>query len=262
MKQPWVLSPAVAPSPSPLTVAHLMTPQGCSSDECAAHSAVFESLCALNSAVDRSFGGTSSLFECEDPFAPTPPEARSLRGKIASKVKGQFGGLPSATVAGSPGAHTAEERRCYIDSLGEALSGASKRNRRGSNAEIIRPTGKEGDETPDKHVVSYDARSGALVASGGADISEVATGIKCGGGLAVPVRRVPAKVPVPAWHPPWKLASVVSGHLGWVRSVAFEPANEWFATGGTPTAREKGAKAALQFGSPLIVRLFVSASKS
>ena len=39
-------------------------------------------------------------------------------------------------------------------------------------------------------------------------------------------------MPEPAWHPPWKLAAVVSGHLGWVRSVAFEPRNEWFATGG------------------------------
>jgi len=29
-----------------------------------------------------------------------------------------------------------------------------------------------------------------------------------------------------------QLASVVSGHLGWVRCCAFEPANEWFVTGG------------------------------
>lgn len=39
------------------------------------------------------------------------------------------------------------------------------------------------------------------------------------------------KVPVPEWHAPWKLGSVVSGHLGWVRSIAFDPSNEWFATG-------------------------------
>lgn len=35
----------------------------------------------------------------------------------------------------------------------------------------------------------------------------------------------------PKWHPPWKLMRVVSGHLGWVRCVAVEPGNEWFATG-------------------------------
>ncbi|KAH3757143.1 Pleiotropic regulator 1 [Pelomyxa schiedti] len=35
----------------------------------------------------------------------------------------------------------------------------------------------------------------------------------------------------PEWHPPWKLYRVIAGHLGWVRSVCVDPANEWFATG-------------------------------
>lgn len=39
------------------------------------------------------------------------------------------------------------------------------------------------------------------------------------------------KVPTPRWHAPWELSAVISGHLGWVRSIAFDPSNEWFATG-------------------------------
>ena len=35
----------------------------------------------------------------------------------------------------------------------------------------------------------------------------------------------------PAWHPPWKLMRVISGHLGWVRSLAVEPGNKWFCSG-------------------------------
>ena len=35
----------------------------------------------------------------------------------------------------------------------------------------------------------------------------------------------------PKFHPQWKLKTVISGHLGWVRSVAVEPGNKWFATG-------------------------------
>lgn len=35
----------------------------------------------------------------------------------------------------------------------------------------------------------------------------------------------------PDWHPPWKLMRVISGHLGWVRSIAMDPTNQWFATG-------------------------------
>ena len=35
----------------------------------------------------------------------------------------------------------------------------------------------------------------------------------------------------PQHHAPWKLKTVISGHLGWVRSVAVDNSNEWFATG-------------------------------
>jgi len=39
------------------------------------------------------------------------------------------------------------------------------------------------------------------------------------------------KISKPKWHAPWKLYRVICGHLGWVRSVAFEPTNDWFCTG-------------------------------
>ncbi|KAI9010142.1 pleiotropic regulator 1 [Hyaloraphidium curvatum] len=39
------------------------------------------------------------------------------------------------------------------------------------------------------------------------------------------------QVPRPQWHPPWKLMRVISGHLGWVRALAVDPGNEWFASG-------------------------------
>lgn len=35
----------------------------------------------------------------------------------------------------------------------------------------------------------------------------------------------------PEWHAPWKLMRVISGHLGWVRSLCVEPENKWFASG-------------------------------
>ncbi|KAF9518333.1 hypothetical protein BS47DRAFT_1371126 [Hydnum rufescens UP504] len=45
------------------------------------------------------------------------------------------------------------------------------------------------------------------------------------------IRRKEAREVKPDYHPPWKLVRVISGHLGWVRSVAVEPGNKWFATG-------------------------------
>uniref|UniRef100_A0A8D2ZJ35 Pleiotropic regulator 1 n=1 Tax=Scophthalmus maximus TaxID=52904 RepID=A0A8D2ZJ35_SCOMX len=44
------------------------------------------------------------------------------------------------------------------------------------------------------------------------------------------MRKAPT-MPKPSWHPPWKLFRVISGHLGWVRSIAVEPGNQWFVTG-------------------------------
>lgn len=54
------------------------------------------------------------------------------------------------------------------------------------------------------------------------------TGAQTSHQLAV---RKAAGMPKPAWHAPWKLYRVISGHMGWVRCVTVEPGNEWFATG-------------------------------
>lgn len=45
------------------------------------------------------------------------------------------------------------------------------------------------------------------------------------------IRRKEARAVKPDYHPQWRLMRVISGHLGWVRSVAVEPGNQWFATG-------------------------------
>ncbi|CEM33309.1 unnamed protein product [Vitrella brassicaformis CCMP3155] len=51
------------------------------------------------------------------------------------------------------------------------------------------------------------------------------------GGLnQLAIRKQPT-APKPVWHPPWKLMRVISGHQGWVRCLAVDPRNEWFASG-------------------------------
>ncbi|KAK1807629.1 pre-mRNA-splicing factor prp46 [Friedmanniomyces endolithicus] len=45
------------------------------------------------------------------------------------------------------------------------------------------------------------------------------------------VRRDTVRQQKPQWRPPWKLFRVISGHLGWVRALAMEPGNQWFASG-------------------------------
>ncbi|XP_045803017.1 protein pleiotropic regulatory locus 1-like [Trifolium pratense] len=45
------------------------------------------------------------------------------------------------------------------------------------------------------------------------------------------MERMESKWPRPDWHAPWKNYRVISGHLGWVTSIAVDPSNTWFATG-------------------------------
>ena len=49
--------------------------------------------------------------------------------------------------------------------------------------------------------------------------------------LALQVRRPAPVEERPAWHAPWTLMRVISGHLGWVRAIAVDPANEFVVTG-------------------------------
>ncbi|ADV23409.1 pre-mRNA-splicing factor PRP46 [Cryptococcus gattii Ru294] len=45
------------------------------------------------------------------------------------------------------------------------------------------------------------------------------------------MRKKEAREVKPEYHPEWKLTRVISGHMGWVRAVAMDPGNQWFATG-------------------------------
>ncbi|KAL3315524.1 hypothetical protein Ciccas_005847 [Cichlidogyrus casuarinus] len=54
--------------------------------------------------------------------------------------------------------------------------------------------------------------------------------VKIGNQELVLPKKAPT-MPKPTWHPPWKLFRVISGHSGWVRCCAFDPTNEFFATG-------------------------------
>ncbi|KAK4336618.1 hypothetical protein RND71_043957 [Anisodus tanguticus] len=54
--------------------------------------------------------------------------------------------------------------------------------------------------------------------------------LKLSSGVSIVPRRQVQK-PKPQYHPSWKLMRVISGHTGWVRCLAIDPSNEWFATG-------------------------------
>uniref|UniRef100_A0A669EN48 Pleiotropic regulator 1 n=1 Tax=Oreochromis niloticus TaxID=8128 RepID=A0A669EN48_ORENI len=67
--------------------------------------------------------------------------------------------------------------------------------------------------------------------AGGAERSHPPSSAVVGGTRNSALMRRAPTMPKPQWHPPWKLFRVISGHLGWVRSIAVEPGNQWFVTG-------------------------------
>lgn len=73
--------------------------------------------------------------------------------------------------------------------------------------------------------------SNALVLSRGKASSTAAPGQQQPGQQLMRRSDVSLVQPKPDWHPPWKLMRVISGHLGWVRALAVEPDNKWFASG-------------------------------
>ncbi|KAL0397896.1 UNVERIFIED_CONTAM: protein pleiotropic regulator PRL2 [Sesamum calycinum] len=71
--------------------------------------------------------------------------------------------------------------------------------------------------------VGVQGRSTAVVPAHGSSERNLST--------SAIMERIPSRWPRPVWHPPWKNYRVISGHLGWVRSVAVDPSNTWFCTG-------------------------------
>lgn len=92
-------------------------------------------------------------------------------------------------------------------------------------------------------IVNNNTNQGALIVAGATSTSNTPgqqsqqTGqpIRSGGILVKRANddsNTSSSIPTPKWHAPWKLSTVLSSHLGWVRSIAFDPHNTLFATGG------------------------------
>lgn len=89
------------------------------------------------------------------------------------------------------------------------------------------------EEIPVKSEATSKGSSDALALRKGNSAGSTVNGSLPQSGLppTTLVRRHNMQQPKPDWHAPWKLMRVISGHLGWVRALAIEPKNEWFASG-------------------------------
>jgi pleiotropic regulator 1 len=80
-------------------------------------------------------------------------------------------------------------------------------------------------------IIAYNGDTSTALTSFNSAVAPSERIVHEGTSRALALRREKKAVETPDWHAPWKLMRVISGHLGWVRCVAVDPTNEWFATG-------------------------------
>ncbi|XP_017975793.1 PREDICTED: protein pleiotropic regulatory locus 1 [Theobroma cacao] len=172
-----------------------------------------------------------SLKRALDLFSPihgqfAAPDAESKKIRMSHKINVEYSRIKSAP--GQPsrqansGAATAGNQGS-APSNALALTGSSdsrdSQKQGTQNALVVGPT----LQPKGQNDVGTSGKSIAVV-SASAPFSERLT-------TSAIIERIPSKWPRPVWHRPWKNYRVISGHLGWVRSVAFDPSNNWFCTG-------------------------------
>ncbi|KAF2761997.1 WD40 repeat-like protein [Pseudovirgaria hyperparasitica] len=161
-----------------------------------------------------------------EPSRPSPREQADT-SYISTRIRNEFEDakeLPPALAAKQANA--------------AAVAAARKKSKKGQDAADEQPT-----DPKMRKMIEGVAQKGSAAKS---DISTALTVRKKGTGSApnalgptlqkntpstALVRKDTVRQVRPDWHAPWKLMRVISGHLGWVRALAVEPDNKWFASG-------------------------------
>jgi pleiotropic regulator 1 len=143
-------------------------------------------------------------------FAPLPENEESERLALFSKVRDEY-----ETVR-----HLQPPPKRPAPSSSSSSSSTNEPAQEGTEDKVERVLQTLPSATP-----SSQQNSSAVVA-----YREVATA-QGSGFTSTALAKRGLNLEKPEWHAPWKLMRVISGHLGWVRSVAVDPSNEWFVTG-------------------------------
>eukprot|EP00252_Welwitschia_mirabilis_P025246 TRINITY_DN7802_c0_g1_i1.p1 TRINITY_DN7802_c0_g1~~TRINITY_DN7802_c0_g1_i1.p1 ORF type:complete len:492 (-),score=86.44 TRINITY_DN7802_c0_g1_i1:258-1733(-) len=159
---------------------------------------------------------------------PRPPDPESQRIRIALKVQREYGAVKNIL-----------DTKPRQDENSSALVNAGE-NVAPSSGNVTQGTASSGNAlkegTKENAIVSVSmppqsGLDGKVGTFHGPSAAPASTLLERNQTSAAIIRRLPSKWPRPVWHPPWKNYRVISGHLGWVRSIAFDPGNEWFCTG-------------------------------
>ncbi|XP_058069759.1 protein pleiotropic regulatory locus 1-like isoform X2 [Magnolia sinica] len=176
-----------------------------------------------------------SLKRALDFFSPLhsqypPPDSESKKIRISYKLHAEYGAVRNSSTqpAQENSSTTPHEQGDQDATTPEVLGLQGSQDSRdaqkaeGRNAIIVAPT-MQPKASNDAGVPGKSATGPIVSVPGTSERHQSST--------AAIIERIPSKWPRPVWHAPWKNYRVISGHLGWVRSIAFDPSNTWFCTG-------------------------------
>lgn len=193
-------------------------------------STTLESLISKNAkATKRVYADTNGRKRIRlDPALDIEPEAD--KDALSIRLHAEYNDvltLPEALAAKQASAAGARKKARKPAAGGEGASTPAEENTRKLIEGIPQKTpagGKPGGPQPGALVQFRKPAAGPAAAGRAQD----------GGAQTTSLMRMSEAMsaqPRPEWHKPWKLHKVISGHLGWVRSVAVEPNNKWFVSG-------------------------------
>jgi len=179
------------------------------------------------------------IFDTNESAALFPPIDKSIhRAAIVRLIRTRYPLIPSDGVefpkeenSSLTGKALRDLREDVIDSLRVSSNELPKPKSNKSNALMKVEKESNSSKTSTKLVVhrEVDKESGGVVALAGQRISDSDDDKN----RILTKKSASHSIPTPKWHAPWKLHTVLSSHLGWVRSIAFDPVtNDMFATGG------------------------------
>ncbi|KAK3879399.1 hypothetical protein Pcinc_016029 [Petrolisthes cinctipes] len=178
---------------------------------------------SVHTLVFRSLKRTHDMFLCEQgSLPPLDMEVERLRRK--AKARDQYGAVMEVVNQTQRRAAQQHNNNNNNTPMDIDLTTTMTTTTTAAGGDITNGTLALQQQNPPVPTPTPPPQSLAIVPAGGG-----IGGASAGQQSLVP-RRAPT-LPRPKWHAPWKLARVISGHLGWVRCVAVEPSNEWFATG-------------------------------
>lgn len=167
----------------------------------------------------RSLKRSLEFFSPAHAYFP-PPDPESTKIRLSQKINIEYRGVEGATTKSSSKTQANQpSSTSNVLALPGPDSAADQPKAAAEGNAVLGPS-VQLNTTMDG---GFSGKSNAIVPNRGSSERNLST--------SAIMERIPSKWPRPIWRAPWRNYRVISGHLGWVRSVAVDPSNTWFCTG-------------------------------